>query len=134
VPLTRAREVANDARKTAANGGTPLAPKAGRAGTERKAKSYGEVVEVYYAERLTSLRTGPATRTTLQRIGRVYRWNERPIASISDDDAAAMLDDIAITRGKKMAANQSKHILHAMFKWAKQPGRKFVTGRPESRA
>ena len=100
MPLTRAREVANDARKTAANGGTPLAPKAGRAGTERKAKSYGEVVEVYYAERLTSLRTGPATRTTLQRIGRVYRWNERPIASISDDDAAAMLADI-----------------HAMFKW-----------------
>ena len=44
VPLTRAREVANDTRKTAANGGTPLAPKAGRAGTERKAKSYGEVV------------------------------------------------------------------------------------------
>ena len=130
VPLTRAREVANDARKTAANGGTPLAPKAGCAGTERKAKSYGEVVELYYAERLTSLRTGPATRTTLQRIGRVYRWNERPIASISDDDAAAMLDDIAITRGKKMAANQSKHILHAMFKWAKQPGRKFVTVNP----
>ena len=70
MPLTRAREVANDARKTAANGGTPLAPKAGCAGTERKAKSYGEVVEVYSAERLTSLRTGPATRTTLQRIGR----------------------------------------------------------------
>src|SRR5262245_3744567 len=29
-------------------------------------------------------------------------------------------------------ANQSKHILHAMFKWAKQPGRRFVTVNPFS--
>src|SRR5262249_57481833 len=32
--------------------------------------------------------------------------------------------------GKKTMANQTKHILHAMFKWAKQPGRKFVTVNP----
>ena len=67
---------------------------------------------------------------TLQRIGRVYGWNERPLASITDDDAAAMLHDIADRRGKKSMANQTKHILHAMFKWAKQPGRKFVTVNP----
>jgi len=36
VPLTRAREVANDARKTIANGGTPVAPKAQRAEAEKK--------------------------------------------------------------------------------------------------
>jgi integrase len=66
----------------------------------------------------------------LQRIGRVYGWDERPIASITDDDAAAMLHDIADRRGKKATANQSKHLLHAMFKWAKQPGRKFVTVNP----
>jgi hypothetical protein len=30
VPLARARELANDARKTAALGGTPLAPKVQR--------------------------------------------------------------------------------------------------------
>ena len=30
VPLARAREIANDARKTAANGSTPLAPPARR--------------------------------------------------------------------------------------------------------
>jgi hypothetical protein len=34
VPLTRARERANDARKVVANGGTPLAPKALRDGKE----------------------------------------------------------------------------------------------------
>jgi hypothetical protein len=35
VALTRAREVANDARKTVANGGTPLAAKAQRADAEK---------------------------------------------------------------------------------------------------
>jgi integrase len=88
------------------------------------------VVDLYYDAKLTALRTGYATRRTLQRVGRVYGWNERPIASITDDDAAAMLFDIAERRGKKATANQSKHLLHAMFKWCKQPGRKFVTVNP----
>ena len=41
-----------------------------------------------------------------------------------------MLHDIADRRGRKAMANQTKHVLHAMFKWAKQPGRKFVTVNP----
>ena len=36
VTLTKAREVANDARKTVANGGTPVTPKAQRAELEKK--------------------------------------------------------------------------------------------------
>jgi hypothetical protein len=36
VALTRAREAANDARKIAAGGGTPLAPKVERAEAEKK--------------------------------------------------------------------------------------------------
>jgi len=88
------------------------------------------VVELYFDAKLTTLRSGHEARLTLQRIGRVYGWNERPIVSITDDDAAAMLHDIADRRGRKAMANQTKHILHAMFKWAKQPGRKFVTVNP----
>jgi integrase len=130
VPLARAREIANDARKTVAVGGTPLTPKVERAEAEKKTKTYADIVALYHDAKLTALRTGYATRRTLQRIGRVYGWDERPIASITDDDAAAMLHDIADRRGKKATANQSKHLLHAMFKWAKQPGRKFVTVNP----
>jgi integrase len=130
VPLTRAREAAHDARKTVANGGTPLTPKVQRAEAQKKTKTYAEVVELYYATRLESLRTGGKVRQTLQRIGRTYGWNDRPVATITDDDAAAMLFDIAERRGKKPMANQTKHLLHAMFKWAKQPGRKFVTVNP----
>jgi integrase len=130
VPLARARELTNDARKVAADGRTPILPKAEHIEAQKKIKTYAEVVELYYDAKLTALRTGNATRRTLQRVGRVYRWNERPIASITDDDAGAILFDIAERRGKKATANQSKHVLHAMFKWAKQPGRKFVTVNP----
>ena len=130
VPLTKAREVVNDARKTVAAGGIPLAPKVQRAEAEKKTKTYADVVALYHDAKLTTLRTGHKSRMTLHRIGRVYGWNERPLASITDDDAAAMLHDIAVRRGKKAMANQTKHIIHAMFKWAKQPGRKFVTVNP----
>jgi integrase len=130
VPLAQARELANDARKTAALGGTPLTPKVQRVEAQKKTKTYGEVVQLYFDAKLTTLRTGHKARRALQRIGRVYGWNERPVASITDDDAAAVLHDIADRRGKKSMANQTKHIAHAMFKWAKQPGRKFVAVNP----
>jgi integrase len=127
VPLARAREVANDARKTVSDGGTPVL----RAAAEN-AKTYAQVVEFYHTERLTGLRSGHTVHTILQRIGRVYGWNDRPIAAISDDAAAAMLADIANRRGKKTMANRVKHLLHALFKWAKQPGRKFISANPFS--
>jgi integrase len=130
VPLTKAREVVNDARKTVANGGTPLAPKVQRAEAEKKTKTYADVVALYHDAKLTALRTGHKARETLERVGRIYGWNDRPLISITDDDAAAMLHDIADRRGRKAMANQTKHIVHAMFKWAKQPGRKFVTVNP----
>lgn len=130
VPLSRAREIANDARKTVAGGGTPLTPKIERAEAEKKTKTYAELVELYYDAKLSTHRSGHKTRLTLQRIGRVYGWDDRLVTSITDDDAAAMLHDIADRRGKRAMANQTKHIVHAMFKWSKQPGRKFVTVNP----
>ena len=130
VPLARAREIANDSRKTVADGGTPLTPKIERAEAGKKTKTYAELVELYFDAKLSTLRSGRKSYLTLQRIGRVYGWNDRPVLSITDDDAAAMLHDIADRRGKKSMANQTKHIIHAMFKWAKQPGRKFVAVNP----
>ena len=130
VPLARAREIANDARKAVADGGTPLLPKVEHIEAQKKIKTYAELVQLYHDAKLSTLRSGRKSRVTLERIGRVYGWNDRPVASITDDDAAAMLHDIADQRGKKSMANQTKHIVHAMFKWAKQPGRKFVTVNP----
>jgi hypothetical protein len=128
--LTRARELANDARKVVANGGSPQAAKAERLDAETKAKTYAEVVALYADAKLDSLRSAKKTRQTLERIGRVYGWDDRPLSSITDDDAAKMLHHLAVERGKKAAANQTKHILHTMFKWAKQLGRKFTAINP----
>ena len=36
----------------------------------------------------------------------------------------------AVRRSKRAMANQTKHLIHTMFEWAKQPGRKFVTVNP----
>jgi hypothetical protein len=119
--LARAREVANDARKLAAKGKTPLMPKAERIEAQKKTNSYAAVVALYFDAKLTTLRSGDSTRQTLDRIGRVYGWTDRPLASITDDEAAAMLHDIADRRGKKAMANRCKDLLHAIFKWAKQP-------------
>jgi len=96
----------------------------------KKTKTYADVVALYNDAKLVSLRSAKKTLQTLERIGRVYGWNERPLSSITDDDAAKMLHDIADKRGRRAAANQTKHILHAMFKWAKQPGRKFTAINP----
>ncbi|RZN26987.1 integrase family protein [Bradyrhizobium sp. Leo121] len=128
--LTRAREQANDARKVVANGGSPQAAKVERLDAEKKTKTYAEVVALYHDAKLVLLRSGKKTLNTLNRIGRVYDWNDRPLSSITDDDAAEMLQDIADERGKKAAANQTRFILGAMFKWAKQPGRKFTAINP----
>ena len=78
VPLAKAREVVNDARKTVAAGGIPLAPKIQRAEAQKKTKTYADVVALYHDAKLTALRTGDSVRKTLDRIGRVYGWNERP--------------------------------------------------------
>src|SRR5215472_4157610 len=71
VPLARARELANDARKTIAAGGTPVTPKVQRAEAEKKTKTYAELVELYYDAKLSTHRTGHKSRVTLQRIGRI---------------------------------------------------------------
>jgi integrase len=130
MPVKKARELANDARKAVARGVMPLASKAKRPQAEKKSPTYADVVALYHDAKLTALRTGDKVRETLDRIGRVYGWSDCAITDITDDDAAAMLAHIAVTRGKKAMANQTKHVLHAMFKWAKQPGRKFVTVNP----
>jgi hypothetical protein len=77
-----------------------------------------------------TLRSGHKTRKTLERIGRVYSWDDRPLGSISDDDAATMLAHIAVTRGKRAAANQTKHALHTMFKMGEAAGPQIHPDKP----
>src|SRR4051812_26396268 len=55
VPLTKAREAANDARKIVAAGGIPLAAKARQVEAERLGMTYAKLVELYYDAHLSNL-------------------------------------------------------------------------------
>src|SRR5262249_16247112 len=57
-------------------------------------------------------------------------WGRLPAGSITDDDVADLLDEIAETA--PVSANRTQSVLHTLFKWAKQPGRKFVSVNPVS--
>jgi hypothetical protein len=51
-----------------------------------------------------------------------------PAASITDDDVANLLDRIA--ENALVSVNGALSILHKMFEWVMQPGRKYVPSNP----
>lgn len=55
-------------------------------------------------------------------------WSRLLAASITDDDVADLLDTIA--EDAPVSANRTQSILHKMFKWGMQPGRKYVPSNP----
>ncbi|MCK1661832.1 integrase arm-type DNA-binding domain-containing protein [Bradyrhizobium sp. 151] len=55
-------------------------------------------------------------------------WGRLPAAAVTDDMAAELLDEIAETA--PVSANRTQSVLHKMFSWAKQPGRKLVQTNP----
>jgi integrase len=55
-------------------------------------------------------------------------WGGLPASSVADDDVAELLDVIA--ESAPVSANRTQSILHTLFKWAKQPGRKYVATNP----
>jgi integrase len=134
VTLALAREIANDARKIAAAGGDPTGPTLPRGVRTHKKTvgglTYADAVARYDAEHLATIRSGGKRRQTLDRVGRVYSWSGRPIAAISEDDAHRVLHDIAMKRGKRAQANETKKILNALFKWAKRAPQKLIAVNP----
>jgi hypothetical protein len=55
-------------------------------------------------------------------------WGRLLAASITDDDVADLLDTIA--EDAPVSANRTQSVLHKMFKWGMQPGRKYVPSNP----
>jgi integrase len=56
------------------------------------------------------------------------KWKHRAVGSITDDDVAGLLDEIAATA--PVSANRTQSVLHKVFAWAKEPGRKYVKINP----
>jgi integrase len=55
-------------------------------------------------------------------------FGERPIESLTDDDFAAFLEEMA--DDTPVQANRTQSKLYQVFKWAKKPGRKYVKVNP----
>jgi hypothetical protein len=51
-----------------------------------------------------------------------------PAKSVTDDDIADILDEIA--EDAPISANRTQSVIHKMFEWARQPGRKYVPANP----
>jgi Arm domain-containing DNA-binding protein len=49
-------------------------------------------------------------------------------SSVTDDDIADVLDEIA--EDAPVSANRAQSVIHKMFEWARQPGRKHVPSNP----
>jgi integrase len=49
-------------------------------------------------------------------------------SSVTDDDIADVLDEIA--EDAPVSANRAQSVIHKMFEWARQPGRKYVPSNP----
>ncbi|MCK1622423.1 integrase family protein [Bradyrhizobium sp. 160] len=56
------------------------------------------------------------------------KWKRRIAAQITDDDVAELLEEIGATA--PVGANRTQSVLHTLFSWAKEPGRKHVPVNP----
>ncbi|MGY3036135.1 integrase [Bradyrhizobium sp. USDA 4354] len=56
------------------------------------------------------------------------KWKRRIASEITDDDVAELLEEIGATA--PVGANRTQSILHTVFSWAKEPGRKHVPINP----
>jgi integrase len=56
------------------------------------------------------------------------KWRKRIASEIIDDDIAELLEEIAKTA--PVGANRTQSVLHTLFSWAKEPGRKHVNLNP----
>lgn len=56
------------------------------------------------------------------------KWKRRIAGEITDDDVAELLEEIGATA--PVSANRTQSVLHTLFSWAKEPGRKHVPANP----
>lgn len=145
--LTKAKEKVGDHRKTIARDEDPrrVLREERKKIANAEALSFAQFSDLYVAEYVIGpggkeavqafTETGkwpalvnPNKKSWRNDVGYLKRcreeWGRLPAASITDDDVADLLDTIA--EDAPVSANRTQSILHKMFKWGMQPGRKYV--------
>jgi integrase len=126
--LAKARSIVEGHRRSIAEGGDPRDHKHA-AVTEAKAqgKTFDEVAELFIEQYAKPNKASWRDDQSLLRRPRA-KWRKLPVSAITDDHVAKLLDEIAAEA--PVSANRTQSLLHKLFRWAKEPGRKFVTANP----
>jgi integrase len=131
VSLADARATVGDYHKLLAKGEDPRdhAPKAVRKKEEKAAILFATVADEYIEKYAKPNKD--SWKNDFGYLERAKVWFEgKAIHKITDDDLAEFLDDVA--EEAPVSANRTQSVLHTMFKWAKEPGRKYVQVNPMS--
>jgi integrase len=126
--LADARIKAEQYRHLIAQGGDPRDEKREAVtSAKRQGKTFDEIAELYLEQYAKPKKASWRDDQSHLRRPRA-RWCNLPISAITDDHVAELLDKIAVEA--PVSANRTQSILHTLFRWAKEPGRKYVTVNP----
>jgi len=126
--LAKARSIADQHRHTITDGRDPREDK--RVATVKaqgEGKPFDEVADLYLEHYARPRKSSWRNDESYLRRARA-KWRNRPASTIRDDDVAKLLDEIAAEA--PVSANRTQSVLHTLFRWAKEPGRKYVTVNP----
>jgi integrase len=126
--LSKARSIVEDHRRSIVAGGDPRDQKRAEL---TKAKGQGttfdEVAALYLEQYAKPRKASWRNDESYLRRPRA-KWKRMPIGAITDDDIVGLLDDIAAVA--PVSANRTQSVLHMLFRWAREPGRKYVDHNP----
>lgn len=126
--LAKARSIVEGHRRSIAEGGDPRDEKQAAVTTAKaRGKTFDDVAEMYMEQYAKPNKASWRDDQSLLRRPRAA-WRRLPISTVTDDHAAKLLDEIAIEA--PVSANRTQSLLHKLFKWAKEPGRKYVSANP----
>jgi integrase len=126
--LADARITVEQYRHLIAQGGDPRDEKRGAVTlAKRQGKTFEEVAELYLEQYAKPKKASWRDDQSHLKRPRT-KWRNLPISAITDDHVAKLLDEIAVAA--PVSANRTQSILHTLFRWAKEPGRKYVTVNP----
>ena len=92
-----------------------------------RGKTFDDVAEMYMEQYAKPNKASWRDDQSLLRRPRAA-WRSLPISAVTDDHVAKLLDEIAVEA--PVSANRTQSLLHKLFRWAKEPGRKYVSANP----
>jgi integrase len=135
--LADARQVASEALRAMRSGTDPReikraeieAEKAKAAAAEReRANTFGAVAEAFIAEHVVKLRSEKQCASEIRRY-LIAEWDRKPISTITADDVAEIIRQIA-DAGKLAQARRVLAHAKRLFRWAAAPGRSRLAVNP----